>query len=118
MELKFFNPSESTSIAKVTVHRSGKMGFSKGASDLLKIDELKYCKFGLNDEQQLFIVMFGDDVEGTFNIAKAGEYYYVTARGLLSDLGIDYKAKDTVIFDLLKTDEENIFRMDKRVIKK
>ena len=118
MELKFFNPSENTSPAKVTVHRSGKMGFSKGAAELLQIDEMKHCKFGVNNENKLFIVMFTEGVDGTFNIAKAGDYYYVTARSLLNDMGIDYKSKDTVIFDLVKTEQNNIFRMDKRVIKK
>jgi len=118
MELKFFSPSDSISIAKVTVHRSGKMGFSKGAAELLKIEERRYCKFGVNDEEKLFIVMFKENVEGTFNIAKAGNYYYVVARTLLNDMGVDYKSKDTVIFDLVKTEQNNTFRMDKRVIRK
>lgn len=118
MELKFFSPSENTSIAKVTVHRSGKMGFSKGAAELLQIDKKKYCKFGVNEENKLFIVMFERSDDSTFNIAKAGEYYYVTARSLLNDMGIDYKSKDTFIFDLVKTEQNNIYRMDKRVIKK
>ncbi len=118
MELNFIKPKESNSIAKITVQKSGRLGFSKGAMEMLDIENNLYCKFGFNDVEELFIVMFSSGDSETFNIAKAGDYYYLQAKTLLADLGIDYKSKDTVIFDIQKSEKNNVFKMMKRVISK
>lgn len=118
MELNILKPKEVSSIAKITIHKTGKMGFSKGASELLSIDKNKYAKFGINNKNELFIIMKSENDDETFSIAKAGDYYYISARTLLEDLGIDYTNGDTVIFDIRKTEEDSIYRLSKRVIKK
>ena len=58
----------------------------------------------------------GDDE--TFNIARAGEYFYIAAKSILEDLEIDYKSLDTTIFDLSKTDDDKTFKLEKRILKK
>jgi hypothetical protein len=35
-----------------------------------------------------------------------------------NDLEVDYKSDDTTIYDIRKTDKENIYKLQKRVIKK
>jgi hypothetical protein len=52
------------------------------------------------------------------NIFLAGDYYYINAKTLLEDLEVDYKSDDTTIYDIRKTDKENIYKLQKRVIKK
>lgn len=42
MELNFIKPKETVTIAKITIHKTGKMGFSKGAIDLLNIESNGY----------------------------------------------------------------------------
>lgn len=118
MELKFLKPKENTSIAKITVHKTGKLGFSRGAAELLDVANNKFCKFGVNEDNDLFIVMCKENDGESFGIAKAGEYYYVTAKSLLNDLDIDYRSKDTVIFDVIDIKEDKIYKMVRRIIKK
>ena len=108
MNIDFIKPKEINTVAKITIHKSGKMGFSRGASELLKLDVNKYAKFGFNEESD----------DSTFSISKAGEYYYILAKSLLQEIGIDYTSKDTTIFDIKRTNEEYIYKLNKRVIKK
>ena len=118
MDLKFIKPKENNSVAKITVQKSGRLGFSKGAEELLNIEESKFCKFGFDENEDFFIVMFKEKDSETFSIAKAGEYYYLQAKNLLTDINIDYTSKNTTIFDLQKSELPNAFKMKKRVIEK
>ena len=118
MQLKIIRPKEANAIAKITVHRTGKMGFSKGAIGFLNIEENKFAKFGFDESGDFFIVMCKESDEETFNVAKAGDYYYITAKTLLEDLEVDYKSKNTTIFDIRKTEVEYTYKLNKRVISK
>lgn len=118
MKISFIKPKEINTVAKITIHKSGKMGFSRGASELLKLDVNKYAKFGFNEDKDFFIVITQESDDSTFSISKAGEYYYILAKSLLQEIGIDYTSKDTTIFDIKRTNEENIYKLNKRVIKK
>ena len=57
MQLKIIRPKEANAIAKITVHKTGKLGFSKGAMEILKLEENKYSKFGFNEAEDFFIIM-------------------------------------------------------------
>lgn len=118
MNIDFIKPKEINTVAKITIHKSGKMGFSRGASELLKLDVNKYAKFGFNEDKDFFIVITQESDDSTFSISKAGEYYYILAKSLLQEIGIDYTSKDTTIFDIKRTNEEYIYKLNKRVIKK
>ena len=67
------------------------------------------------------MVLNKESDEFSFNISKAGEYYYIKAKNFLSDLKIDYTddAK-TYIFDIYKMDNEDliVYKLKKRIIKK
>lgn len=118
MDLRIIKPKEPNAIAKITVHKTGKLGFSKGAMEMLKLDENKYTKFGFDAFDNFYIIMHKESDEETFNVSKAGDYYYVNAKTLLEDLQVDYKSDDTTIYDVRKTEEENVYKLQKRVIKK
>ena len=125
MDLNFFKPKESTGTYKVTVHKTGKLGFSKAASDLLQIEKNKFCKIGQNSDDEgndtLFMIMCKEKDEYTYNISKAGDYYYIKASQLLMDLEIDYKNEEvTTIYDIekKKIDGQEIFKLNKRVLEK
>lgn len=77
-----------------------------------------YAKFGNDEKGNLFLVTSNMEDEYSFKISKAGEYYYINAKNLLRDMDIDFKSKNTFIFDLFETEQENVFKMNKRVIKK
>lgn len=118
MKLNFIKPKESNAPAKITVHKSGKLGFSRGAMDLLNLEENRYAKFGLDEEENLCIVMVAEADEETFAVAKAGQYYYINAKVLLQELGVDYTAPATTIFDIRRTEEPDIYRLAKRTVKR
>lgn len=125
VKLNFFKPKESERNAKVTVHKTGKLGFSKSASDIMDLTNNRYCKIGLNTEteedENLYMVIQKTKDEYTHKVSKAGDYYYLKAKQLLTELGIDYKDDDTtVIFDIipLEVDETKYYRLRKRIIEK
>lgn len=118
MDLTFYKQKENTSNAKLTVQKTGRLGFSKGAIEMTGIKRNTFAKFGSDNEKNMFLVLSDKEDEFSFKVSKAGEYYYINARNLLRELDIDYKSKNTFIFDLFKTDKKNIYKMNKRVIYK
>ncbi|WP_295811482.1 hypothetical protein [uncultured Apibacter sp.] len=125
LNLNFVTPREGEGTAKLTVHKSGRLGFSKSAIELLNVENYRYCKFAFNKEDEtdenIYMVLNKESDEFSFNISKAGEYYYIKAKNFLSDLKIDYTddAK-TYIFDIYKMDNEDliVYKLKKRIIKK
>lgn len=123
MKLKFLNSAEAGRKAKVTIHTSGKLGFSGDAIDYLKITEGKSIQFAQNEENEqdlnLYAAVYEDVREGAFRINKAGNYFYVNTKNLFDTLNIDYKSK-RVIYDLVKFDYEGqpMVKMMRRDIKK
>ena len=53
----------------------------------------RYCKIGLNTEteedENLYMVIQKTKDEYTHKVSKAGDYYYLKAKQLLTELGID-----------------------------
>jgi hypothetical protein len=125
MQLKFITPKEIDGTPKITVHKSGKLGFSRSAADLLDIENNKFCKFAYDEENErdrvlYFLIEKTNDGE-SFSISKAGDYYYIKAKSLLNDLGIDFSDPTiTIIFDISPTEYEGqrIYKLIKRIINK
>lgn len=124
---EFIEPKENEKIAKLTVHKSGKLGLSKGAMGLLDSENNKFCKFAYNntentkDDKDLYMFLFKENDGASFSISKAGEYYYIKAKSLLIDLNIDYEdISKTIIFDIFPLEYEGntIYKLKKRIIKK
>ncbi len=125
MNIVFFKPKKENESIKVTIQKTGKLGFSKGASKLLDLENNKYCKIGRLDKDIgndiLYMGVSKGEDEHAYKISKAGNYYYIKARLLLEELGIDYKNKSlTVIYDISEEKIENLiyFKLIKRVIEK
>ena len=123
MKLKFFNSAETERKAKVTIHSSGKLGFSSDAIDYLEIKDGNSIQFAQNEENEndlnLYAVVYDKIQQGAFRINKAGEYYYVNTKNLFDTLNIDYKGV-RIIYDLVKFDYEGkpFIKMLRRDIKK
>lgn len=125
IEIDFFRPKESDRNAKVTVHKTGKLGFSKSASDLMGLANRRYCKIGKDSNgdgnKVLYMVIQANKDEYSYKVSKAGDYFYLKAKQLLIDLDIDYKDNDsTVIYDIthIKVDDKEYYKLTKRVIEK
>ena len=125
LNLKFIEPKESDGIAKLTVHKSGKLGLSKNATSLLDVENKKYCQFARDENKEnnsiLYMLMNKENDGRSFSISKAGDYYYIKAKSLLNDLDIDYSdVTKTIIFDIypIEYDGDRIYKLTKRIIKK
>ena len=118
MIVRFLKPDTNNGSAKLTVHKTGKLGLSKGAMEMLNTRRNRYVRFGFDDIGQLMMEVSESAKENSFQIAKAGEYDYINAKSMLEELGIDYTTPHTVIFDIKKTTEKTTFRLQERIIKK
>lgn len=125
LDLSFIKPKEIDGAVKLTVHKTGKLGFSKGAIDLLSIGVNKYCKFATNnaDTNDVSVYMIVDPIgdEYSFKISKAGEYYYIKAKSFLNEMNIDFEDETkTIIFDIQQMDYngEKIYKLKKRIVER
>lgn len=111
MEIKFFNASEFGSNLKLTLHKTGKLGFSMDAIKTLNIAGLKSASIGKNpadNNSVLYMLLHAEEVHGAFDISKAGSYYYINTKGLFDKLGINYSAQRNKLFtyDILETGDK------------
>lgn len=118
MIVRFLKPSNHSGTAKLTVHKTGKLGFSKGAMELLHTQKYRFVRFGFDEKEQLLLEISAQEQENCFPVFKAGDYDYINAKAMLDDLGIDYTAPTTTIFDLKKTTEKGFFKLTERNIKR
>lgn len=124
VELDFFQSKEDAGGVKLTVQKTGRLGFSKGAARYLNLSTDKYCKFGRRKEDpnddDFYMVITNQPDEYAFKISKAGPYFYIKGKQLLTDMGIDYEDdSETIMFDIQEVEgEDNVYRLKKRVRKK
>lgn len=108
MKLKFLDAKQFESNMKCTIQSNGKLNFSASAIHSLALNNQKSIRFALNEEAKAsedFLMVVLDHIsDEAFKVNKAGNYYYLNAKGLFDKFGIDYKGH-SVIFDIIKTEE-------------
>ena len=111
---------------KATVQSTGKLNFNVETGEVLELTLDKGIKFfmeGIPDEEQLYMAVMAKPDRDSFQLRKNGAYFYVSAKLLFDDLGVDYK-NFTVFYDLIRSmdfDEEaggECYKMIFRPIKK
>ena len=95
MALSFYEAKELSGKVKCSIHKTGRLGFSEEAADLLKLDERKFAKIGTDPEEDnkenLFLLFATESDNETFKIYKAGKYYFLKTQYLFNDLGVDFR---------------------------
>lgn len=91
---------------KVTIQRSGKLGFSAPTAEALGIDTNTYAKFYMDDESPMSpVVVFSKNKDDdSFKANKSGDYYSLSTTILFDSLGFDFK-KQNIICDLKREEE-------------
>jgi hypothetical protein len=118
-KITFFNPDELDRNLKVTIHKTGKMGFTMDAAKKLSLAEMKSANIGINNEDPeddcLYLVIYKDVMEGRFRISKAGSYYYINTKILFDNLKLDY-SKGNVSYDMTeeRNESEIMYKLKKR----
>lgn len=119
-DIEFFETEDNLGPAKATVHRSGKLGFSRAANKLIDFETNKFFKIGRKKESgadvlYLFPVREEEKDDYTFGIFKAGGYYSLKTKRLLNQLGIEYRDQ-SVIFEIDDkiNEDKKYFRLTRR----
>lgn len=103
MKIDFLKPVEPAGSIKATIHKNGKMGFSKSASKKFGLDEGRFMQVGINSEnkndENLYVVVKKFDDGESLKVLKAGQYHYLNSKALFDMLKIDYKHKK-IIYDV------------------
>ena len=91
---------------KVTIQRSGKLGFSAPTAEALGIDTNTYAKFYMDDENPMSpVVVFSKNKDDdSFKANKSGDYYSLSTTILFDSLGFDFK-KQNIICDLKREED-------------
>ena len=120
MKLQFYKSKQTDGSIKATVHFNGRLGFSASAAKLMQLLTGTLLKIANNEEDKdtgnLYIVKVDKPDEETYRVVKAGSYYYLNAKLLFDELGVDYKGKK-VIYDIQEITYMNdkIYKLNRRV---
>lgn len=119
MRIKFITPKAGYGKVKCTVHKNGKLGFSQAAIRRLNVTDSKHFKIGVNEEDRyddsLYLMIAENEDRDTYDVNKAGNYYYLNTRNLFDELNIDYRNKK-IIYDIEEIEYEGrkLYRLKKR----
>lgn len=118
MKITFFKSTDLEKPIRLAVHRSGRLGFPKEAEPKLGLGTNKSVSIGRNAEDEtdenLYMIANTDVPEGSFEIGKAGDYYYVNTRFLLDELKWEY-SEGQIAFDMkrMDVDGQTFFKLTK-----
>ena len=106
MALTLLSAKNFTFTLKVTIQKSGKLGFSAPTAEALGIDTNTYAKFYMDDENPMSpVVVFSKNKDDdSFKANKSGDYYSLSTTILFDSLGFDFK-KQNIICDLKREEE-------------
>lgn len=117
MKFKILSSKEYNIKLKATIHSSGKLGFTADTADKLKLSPKSAIKFAQDedDESILYLINASEPDSDSFPVNKAGNYYYVNAKGLFDHLGFDY-INNSIMFDMADVSENDIeiYKLTKR----
>lgn len=120
--MRLLNGERLQKSAKATVQTSGKLTFTTGAGELLKLSaaggsvNALYVFAGENND--LAMVPADEEDSRSFMVRSAGGTHYLSFQNYLRESGIDYK-KQKVSYDITQLDEEYdgrpVYRFEFRV---
>ena len=103
---KCFNAKELTTKLKATIQATGRLGFTAGTIDQLRLTPM--CSVLLapdsDDRRTLYMAVLRYGREDAFNVISAGAYVYLNTKQLFDTIKMDY-TKNTIIFDLERFEE-------------
>lgn len=121
--IKIIKTSDFNVKLKVTIHSTGKLGFTSDTAEKLCLTEQTYIKFANDDvnENELFMIFVPEKDEDTFKVIKSGKYYYLQTTALFQSFGYDFK-KFNIMFDMVRMPDYDeivngkVYKLNKRVL--
>lgn len=92
---------------KATIQATGKLGFPKATSEILRFKDRQYVQFFLDDDgKDLYMTILEGFSEDAFKVAISSGYYSINTAAIFNELQYDYKnKKKTFIFDLVRNSQ-------------
>jgi len=119
MKLKIHAPKRAQGVIKCAIHRSGKLGFSKEAINIMELSPEKSVQIATNEENpddtNLYLIVLENQIEEAYRIIKAGAYYYLNTKRFFDEFDVDYINK-RIIYDVIPFDFEGqkMFKLKRR----
>lgn len=111
MKLTKVKSSVVNRIYRVSIHKTGKLGFNRDAADFLDLKNQVSASIFTNEEDptdlNLYTQFHAEEmIEDSFKVSKAGEYYYLNTRNLFDKMEIEYDGNHTISYDIFKKEIE------------
>lgn len=122
MRLRFIKPNELEKSIRLTIHKSGKLGFTLEASKKLELKPGQSASLAVNEEEpdsrDLYMVINQKEEEGAFKISRAAPYYFINTKLLFDNLNVDY-ASGKIAYDMKKivVDGETMYELKQHIRK-
>lgn len=86
---------------KATIQQTGRLGFTEATAKALALTRRAHVQFARDDEgdRALYMILREGQVDNSFRVMKAGQYFYLPTKRLFDAFGEDYVNK-VVMFDL------------------
>lgn len=111
IQFSYVDPKASKGVVKATTHKSGKLGFSSAAANMMNLTVETYFRVAFNaadlEDENLYLVLTDAQDDLAFKANKAGEYYYLSIKHVLDERDIDYK-NDKVIYNIKLQEQQGI----------
>lgn len=124
-ESRIVNASGFAQNAKATVQRSGRLGLSREAAELLKVQRDGKLLISVSENGDLGCVILPPEVDDPrgFRWQQASNYFSANLRPFFEKIGLDYANTGvTTIYDIVPTDESYVgypvFKLHKRQLKR
>jgi len=112
--LKFIDASKIETL-KVTIQKSGKLGFSMSTARRLSISG-KFVRFAKDENDNMYFQVSDKSGSDAYKVCKGGEYFYLKTESLFDYVGIPFR-DGIVIYDLEYCSEYDAYLMKYRKAK-
>ena len=102
MAIKILSAKKFAITLKVTIQKTGRLGFTDDTAKALDLKSGKFAKFAQDDENDLlYLIIINEGSEDAFSIRESSGYFYVPTKVMFDTLGFDYE-NNTIMFDLVR----------------
>jgi hypothetical protein len=102
MAIKILSAKKFATTLKVTIHRTGRLGFTDETAKALDLKSGKFAKFAQDDEtKSLYLIINNEASEDAFSVRETSGYFYVSTKVLFDTLGFYYE-NGNIMFDLIR----------------
>ena len=102
MALRILSAKKYATTLKVTIQKTGRLGFTEDTAKALDLASGEHAKFAQDEENgSLYLIITNEADEDAFEIKLSSGYYYIPAKTLFDILGFNYE-HSTIMFDLIR----------------